>query len=307
MAPISEQFIVFRGNPDAGRFVEWIAFQGLKFLYGACRLEAGGHCDMQAAVNVPATIQGDGVRHCKIDSCELAHFGTYGIWLRHGAKHNRIVGNHIHDMGAGAVRLGECGNPPTENTETDHNVISNNYIHGAGQVYAGAVGGVWVGQASDNQIAHNEICDTTWEAISLGWSWGFGPTKAHRNEVGFNHIHHVGRWLQPDCGAIYTLGLSPGTWIHHNPHPRRDLRRHLSRRRQLRSRDREQSGPRRAPRRTHGALRPQNSRAEQHLRLRLERADPHGPSRHEVQHETLRQYCLLRTRQPVYAGKRHRG
>ncbi len=216
VAPVSEQLIVLQGDPDAGQFVDYLGFKGLRLWYGACHLEPEGHCDWQAAYEVPGTIHANGARYCSIEDCEIAHYGLYGVWFQRGCKYNRIVGNHIHDMGAGGVRLGEGGRPATPEAATEQNVVSNNYIHGSGEVYGGAVGGVWVGQSSDNEISHNDICDTTWMAVSVGWSWGYSPTTAHRNEIAYNHIHHIGRWLQPDMGAIYTLGLSPGTRIHHN-------------------------------------------------------------------------------------------
>ncbi len=216
IAPVCEQLVVLIGEPDAGIPVSHISFRGLRFMYGACHLEPEGHCDWQAAYEIPAMIQADGAANCSVEDCEIAHYGQYGVWFRRGCKGNRVAGNHIHDMGAGGVRIGLGGRASRAANETDHNVISNNYIHGSGEVYAGCVGGVWVGQSSDNTITHNDICDTTWMAVSVGWSWGYAPTTAHRNEIGYNHLHHIGRWLQPDMGAIYTLGLSPGTRIHHN-------------------------------------------------------------------------------------------
>ena len=42
------------------------------------------------------------------------------------------------------------------------------------------------------------------------------PSRAHHNEIGWNHVHQIGQRVLSDMGGIYTLGVSPGTRIHHN-------------------------------------------------------------------------------------------
>ena len=215
VAPRLTQLVVMAGDPEAGLWVEYVRFEGLSFAYTDYALEPEGHCDWQAAVTVPAVIQANGARQCSIERCRIAHIGTYAVWLRWGCQDNRVVQNEITDIGAGGVKVGEGGIAGTDASDPHGNEVSNNYIHDIGVVYPGAIG-VWVGQSSDNLIAHNEICDTCYTAISCGWTWGYGPTRAHRNRIEYNHLHHIGRGILSDLGAIYTLGTSPGTVLHHN-------------------------------------------------------------------------------------------
>jgi parallel beta-helix repeat protein len=89
-------------------------------------------------------------------------------------------------------------------------VVAENHIHDIGIVYPAAVG-IWIGQSSANAVAHNEISDTYYTAISLGWTWGYDPTAARDNHIEFNNLYNIGRGLLSDMGCIYSLGVQPGT------------------------------------------------------------------------------------------------
>jgi parallel beta-helix repeat protein len=119
------------------------------------------------------------------------------------------------DLGAGGVKIGDREIPKAEPQATSGISVSQNYIHNIGIVYLAAVG-VWIGQSSGNTVAHNEIGDTYYTGISLGWTWGYGPTAAHDNRIEFNSIYNIGRGLLSDMGCIYSLGIQPGTVERYN-------------------------------------------------------------------------------------------
>jgi hypothetical protein len=215
VVPVLEKLLLLQGEPEQGRFVEHLRFEGLTFSHTDWRLPAEGYPDYQAAFDVPAVISAVGANHCKISQCLITHIGNYGIELGKGCKDNLIIGNEITDAGAGGIRIGEPERRIQNHLLTMKNTVSDNVIHDIGHIYPGAVG-IWVGQSGYNLIAHNEIYDTYYSAISLGWTWGYGLTNAHFNIVEYNHCYNLGRGLLSDMGAIYTLGMQNGTVVRNN-------------------------------------------------------------------------------------------
>ena len=98
---------------------------------------------------------------------------------------------------------------------TGQNVVSDNSIHHFGEVYPSGVG-VLLMHTNGNTVTHNNIHHCYYTGISIGWEWGYQRSVSRDNVIEYNHIHHIGQGLLSDMGAIYTLGVSPGTIIRNN-------------------------------------------------------------------------------------------
>ena len=139
--------------------------------------------------------------------------------MTEGVTDCEVKRNTIHDISATAVIVGSW----RYSTESDPDtlcrgiVVEDNLIRGVGQEFMSSPA-IGVYYAKDVYILSNDIKDTPYTGITLGWGWGLpvpNVLECGNYRVIGNRIEDTMRERQ-DGGAIYTLGYLNNSLIAEN-------------------------------------------------------------------------------------------
>jgi len=213
--PVSPQLIRIEGDPAGRKFVKNVTFEGITFTHNNWMLPAGNPGDGQSAPEVEGAVFLKGAVGCGFYDCRMTQLSSYAVQIDEGCQQNSFVGNELGHLGGGGFRIGGGDAISHPDMRTGWNTITDNHIHHIGEIYHAATG-VWIQHSGGNLISHNEIDHTYYSSMAIGWVWGYRPSVTTHNEISYNHIHDVGQGVLSDMGAIYMLGVAPGTVVKNN-------------------------------------------------------------------------------------------
>lgn len=201
-----------------------ISFEDISFMHSAwdgmnlqtARVDNQNNLDVNgmrsdAAVNI------EEAEHIRFRGCTFAHTGGDALRFKNGISNCSVEHCSFYDTSAGAVSFGEVSEADIlgmdENKRVDNNIIENCIIHDTGIEYAGAAA-VTLGAVSNMRIFHNEIYNTSYSGMHIGWGWNNYAEQAvvtKNIQIKYNYLHDImttGRIK--DGGAVYTLGKNAG-------------------------------------------------------------------------------------------------
>jgi len=206
------QLLQAKGDWAKGAFLDGLSFRNMAFEHTG-RLESVSKYFGQAASGVPGALILEGVKNFYFEGCRFERLGGYAIQLKQGCSKGKISFCSFVDLGAGGVIAGGSDARQPVEGRTGDVAISDCVFKDGGKIFLDACA-VLLMHSGGNQVVHNLIRDYGYTGVSAGWSWGHADSVSRDNLIAKNHIFNIGMGkLLSDMGAIYTLGVSPGTRI----------------------------------------------------------------------------------------------
>ena len=249
VAPALETLVQIAGTPD--RPVINVSIEGITFAYSTwLRPSTHGHVPLQAGMYLidayglkpkgtpdwhgldnqawtgqpPAAITAAGAQHLRFFRCRVEHTAANGLDLAAAVSDSAVEGTVFHDIGINGLMAGSFGdtgfeahlpwNPADERVICARLRLANNVLTDCANEDWGGVA-LAAGFIRDTTIEHNEISQTSYTGISLGWGWTRTPNATRRNVVHANLIHHVATRMS-DTDGIYALSAQAETTISEN-------------------------------------------------------------------------------------------
>lgn len=162
------------------------------------------------------------------------HIGSTGLEFNSGSQNNTIFNNIFSDLSASAISIGNAQEHHVKNEidEVKDHLIDNNLIEFIGREYqdTSGINSIW---ASRTVIINNQIHNTPYSGISVGWGWGrydvdqFAFTsdntgKAYNTETQqketlvLKNVVDEPMQVLHDGGGIYNLSANPNSRISGN-------------------------------------------------------------------------------------------
>ncbi|MFF7987812.1 RICIN domain-containing protein [Streptomyces sp. NPDC007901] len=178
----------------------------------------------------PAGVQASDADRLSFTGNTFTQMGATALDLSHGVHDSTVTGNVVHDIAGNGIMVGKFSDPTVEfhtvynppaspagedAREVVKNVtVKDNLITRIGEDYLGTAG-INAGFVNSTTIDHNDISDTPWAGISLGWGWQSAANAEGNNSVSYNRIGNVMNRLC-DSAGIYHLSNDPGTVFNGN-------------------------------------------------------------------------------------------
>jgi hypothetical protein len=179
---------------------------------GLCTFAPGGTCPYGAWTKEPGNVSFSYARNVRFTGDAFVHLGAAGLDLGNGSANDVVKGCVFTDVSGNGLELGAVDQPQATGADrTTGNQILDNHVYAVANEFHGGVG-MLIGYAEKTTVAHNQIDDLPYTAISIGWGgWPdkkglpAQPNFSNHNVISNNLIFNYMKMLN-DGGGIYTQG-----------------------------------------------------------------------------------------------------
>lgn len=235
-ASVTEKLIKAKGSSLESK-IKNISFENLVFRYGAylevntkgttsfqAECLAGSNTginqvDSGAARRLPAQLEFSNAENISFIGCDISCMGSTALCFGDGVVNSYIEGSLFRDNGGSAISIGSFNHTSKSdpNTLAENITVKNNIITRPGTdfMFCPAVS---VYYSRGINILNNDISDTPYSGISLGWGWGSKVSEAldcKNHVIKNNKIANISRAVR-DGGHIYMLGGMENTLVSEN-------------------------------------------------------------------------------------------
>lgn len=166
----------------------------------------------------PSQVELTNCENVSFKNNKIQNIGAGGIKFKDSCQSCEAVGNIFYDIGGAAATIGE----PSHNEILFGNMdkitrnisVKNNLIRKTAQILQGSCA-ISAYYTNSCNISHNDIAESSYSGITLGWGWCNDVSECKNNTISNNKIVNILSDLW-DGNHIYTLGDMPGTVVSGN-------------------------------------------------------------------------------------------
>nr|XP_039266402.1 uncharacterized protein LOC120341895 isoform X1 [Styela clava] len=155
----------------------------------------------------PSALEFENCSHIKIMNSVIGHLGHNGIVIEE-SRQVEIFGNQFYDIGNYAVNIADTGKRKSLNSMRSRDVIvANNTFDGCGVYHMLQPSCVHVRGIRNITILGNDVRNTPYAGIKVGWQKSFSPKHSSASHPVFyvaeNHVSEYGLAILNDFAGIY--------------------------------------------------------------------------------------------------------
>ncbi|HEX4722798.1 MAG TPA: right-handed parallel beta-helix repeat-containing protein [Pseudonocardiaceae bacterium] len=181
---------------------------------GLCTFVSGGTCPYGNWTKMPGNVRLADDDNITFDHDYFVHLGAAGLDIGDDSQHDKVTANVFTDISGNGLDVGGVDrNDPPAAQQTGSITVQDSHFTNIAAEYHGGVA-IDIGYVKSSTFAHNQIDNTPYSGISVGWGgWPdkvklpAEPNFSHANQFNDNLVFQVMTDLS-DGGGIYTNGIT---------------------------------------------------------------------------------------------------